>query len=82
MEIYCTALVIDEGKFLLLPKLATKERRSSFALKVSGGSRISRRGGAWTSYGGPWTPKAATFQKILHVKTKESGPVGGGARPP
>ena len=37
-------------------------------------------GGAWTSYGGPWTPEAAAFQKILHVKTKESRPVGGGVR--
>ena len=37
-------------------------------------------GGAWTSYGGPWTPEVGYVSKILHVKMKESGPVGGGAR--
>ena len=27
-------------------------------------------------------PRGGYVSKILHVKTKESGPVGGGARPP
>ena len=42
----------------------------------SGGSRISRRG-AWTSGGGRGLPRKVS--KILYVKTKESGPLGGRA---
>ena len=34
-------------------------------------------GGRGPRRGGPWTPEAGTFQKILYVKMKESGPVGG-----
>ena len=34
-------------------------------------------GGCGPHTGGPWTPEAATFSKILHVKMKESGPIGG-----
>ena len=37
-------------------------------------------GGAWTSYGGAVDPRGGYVLKILHVKMKESGPVGGGAR--
>ena len=43
----------------------------------SGGSRISRRGGPRGLVGGAWTLEAVTFLKILYVKTKESGPLGG-----
>ena len=45
----------------------------------SGGSRISRRGGV-DLVGGAVDPRGSYVSKILHVKTKESGPVGGGAR--
>ena len=31
-------------------------------------------GGAWTSYGGPWTPEAATFQKFCMSKRKNLDP--------
>ena len=37
-------------------------------------------GGAWTSYGGAVDPRGGYVSKILRVITKESGPVGGGAR--
>ena len=37
------------------------ELTDQYYIPHSGGSRISRRGGAWTSYGGLWTPEAATF---------------------
>ena len=51
-----------------------------FNMCVSGGSRISRRGGGVDSRGG-------YVSKILYVKTKESWPLGWGegvrrARPP
>ena len=45
-------------------------------LIYSGGSRISRRGGV-ELIGRPWTPKVATFHKILYVKMKELGPLWG-----
>ena len=44
----------------------------------SGGSRISRRGGV-DLVGGAVDPWGSYISKILHVKMKESGPVGGGA---
>ena len=50
----------------------------------SGGSRISRRGGV-DLIGGAVDPRGGYVAKILHVKTKESGPVGGaraGRAPP
>ena len=50
----------------------------------SGGSRISRRGGRGPRTGGRG-PRGGYVSKILHVKTKESGPVGGaraGRAPP
>ena len=47
----------------------------------SGGSRISRRGGV-DLVRGAVDPRGGYVSKILHVKTKESGPVGGGAPPP
>ena len=43
----------------------------------SGGSRISRRGGV-DLVGGAVDPRGGYVSKIFHVKTKESGPVGGG----
>ena len=46
----------------------------------SGGSRISRRGGGVDLVGGAVDPRGGYVSKILHVKTKESGPIGGGAR--
>ena len=54
-------------------------------MACSGGSRISRRGGV-DLVRGAVDPRGGYVSKILHVKTKESGPVGGGgarrARPP
>ena len=44
---------------------------------TSGGSRISRRGGAGPRRGGAVDPRGGYVLKMLHVKTKESGPVGG-----
>ena len=46
----------------------------------SGGSRISRRGGGVDLVRGAVDPRGSYISKILHVKMKESGPVGGGAR--
>ena len=43
----------------------------------SGGSRISRRGGV-DLVRGAVDPRGGYVSKILHVKMKESGPVGGG----
>ena len=43
----------------------------------SGGSRISRRGDV-DLVGGGVDPRGGYVSKILHVKTKESGPEGGG----
>ena len=51
---------------------------------ISGGSRISRRGGV-DLVRGAVDPQGGYVSKILHVKMKESGPVWGGthrARPP
>ena len=51
----------------------------------SGGSRISRRGGGMDLIRGAVDPRGSYVSKILHVKTKESGPVGGaraGRAPP
>ena len=42
----------------------------------SGGSRISRRGGV-DLVEGAVDPRGSYVLKILHVKMKESGPVGG-----
>ena len=50
-----------------------------FWILCSGGSRISRRGGV-DLVRGAVDPRGGYVSKILHVKTKESGPVGGGAR--
>ena len=49
---------------------------------ISGGSRISRRGGGVDLVRGAVDPQGGYVSKILHVKTKESGPVGGGGAPP
>ena len=46
----------------------------------SGGSRISHRGGVDLVWGAI-DPRGGYVSKILYVKMKESGPVGG-ARPP
>ena len=43
---------------------------------ISGGSRISRRGGV-DLVGGGVDSRGSYVSKILYVKTKESGPVGG-----
>ena len=48
-------------------------------VKHSGGSRISHRGGV-DIVRGAVDPRGGYVSKILHVKMKESGPVGGGAR--
>ena len=48
-------------------------------ISFSGGYRISRRGGV-DLVEGAVDPRGGYVSKILHVKTKESGPVGG-ARP-
>ena len=51
---------------------------------TSGGSRISRRGGV-DLVRGAMDPRGGYVLKILHVKMKESGPVGGaraGRAPP
>ena len=45
-------------------------------IHVSGGSRISRRGGV-DLIGGAVDPRGSYVLKILHVKMKESGPMGG-----
>ena len=48
----------------------------------SGGSRISRGGGGGGGVdlvGGAVDPRGGYVSKILHVKMKESGPIGGGA---
>ena len=47
---------------------------------TSGGSRISHRGGCGPRRGAV-DLRGSYVSKILHVKTKESGPVGGGAPP-
>ena len=47
-----------------------------YKCKVSGGSRISRRGGV-DLVRGAVDPRGGYVSKILYVKTKESGPVGG-----
>ena len=49
---------------------------SKFLSKCSGGSRISRRGGVWTSQGGV-DSRGGYISKILYVKTKEFEPLGG-----
>ena len=48
---------------------------ASIRINTSGGSRISRRGG------GAVDSRGGYVSKMLHVKTKESGPVGGGGAP-
>ena len=48
-------------------------------MHVSGRSRISHGGGV-DLVRGAMDPRSGYIPKILHVKTKESGPVGGGAR--
>ena len=48
-------------------------------LQCSGGSRISRRRGRQPRRGGA-NSRGGYVSKILYVKTKESGPLGGGAR--
>ena len=54
----------------------------SNTIKVcSGGSRISRRGGRGPRRGG-MDSQGGYDSKILYVKTKESGPLGGGGRAP
>ena len=45
----------------------------------SGGSRISRRGGV-DLVGGGVDSRGSYVSKILYVKMKELGPLGGGAR--
>ena len=49
----------------------------------SGGSRISRRGGGVDLVGGSVDSRGGYVSKILYVKTKELGPLGGapGASP-
>ena len=54
-------------------------RYGRWKMVVSGGSRISRRGGVDLVWGA-MDPRGGYVSKILHVKMKESGPVGGGAR--
>ena len=51
-----------------------------YAVSRSGGSRISHRGGV-DLVRGAVDPRGGYVSKFLHVKTKESGSVGG-ARPP
>ena len=46
----------------------------------SGGSRISCRGGVDLVWGA-MDPRGGHILKILHVKMKESGPVGGARMP-
>ena len=46
----------------------------------SGGSRISRRGGV-DLVGGGVDSRGGYVLKILYVKTKELGPLGGGRAP-
>ena len=53
--------------------------KNNFAVADPGFPR--RGGGVDLVGGGRGPPEVATSQKILHVKMKESGPVGGGARP-
>ena len=50
--------------------------------KCSGGSRISRREGGVDLVGGGVDSRGSYVSKILYVKTKELGPLGGRARPP
>ena len=47
---------------------------------ASGGSRISRRGGV-DLIGGGMDSRGGYVSKILYVKTKELGPLGGGRVP-
>ena len=42
------------------------------------GSRIFRRGGAWTHFGGDFGLQRGHFSVKMYVKTKELGPVGRG----
>ena len=48
----------------------------SILVVLSGRSRISHRGGV-DLIGGAMDPQGGYISKILHVKMKESGPMGG-----
>ena len=50
------------------------------SIYFSGGSRISRRGGV-DLVGGGVDSRGGYVSKILYVKTKELGPLGGGHAP-
>ena len=65
-----TAPVTDQSKFIT-------NKVSSWSVADPG---FPVGGGAWTSYGGAVDPRGGYVSKVLHVKMKESGPVGGGAR--
>ena len=59
-----------------MPLICTKIDKSY----SSGGSRISRRGGV-DVVGGGVDSRGGYVSKILYVKTKELGPLGGGRAP-
>ena len=73
------------GSFLLPTLLEDNQGKESRRnTEYSGGSRISRRGGV-DLVGGGVDSRGGYVSKILYVKTKELGPLGGrapGAPPP
>ena len=64
-------------------KRSLKKNIGYKVLVISGGSRISRRGGGVDLVGGDVDSRGSYVLKILYVKTKELGPLGGAhpARP-
>ena len=78
-----TAVLICRGKLGLSSKLRLNRGKLEVKLTSlsSGGSRISRRGGAHLVGGAP-TPDAPTFRKICMSKRKNWVPGGAPGAPP
>ena len=55
-----------------------KQKLNEIYIVISEGSRISRRGGEWTHWGGV-DPQCGRFSVKMYAKMKELGPVGGHA---
>ena len=79
----CMVLTLHCGILYLVTAQGNDKNMSSFeklsGIILSGGSRISRRGGV-DLVRGAVDPRGGYVSKVLYVKMKESGPVGGGAR--
>ena len=73
-------MFISNDKFSVTLPVIEKENFLCVSDIFSGESRISRRGGV-DLVGGAVDPRGGYVSKILHVKMKESGPVGGACPP-